>query len=535
VGSASTTPWTRFYDEVVVNDAWPRELWSLAVGDALARHLSGSSPLLTSFRRETDELVTLAGRGPTTYREERRLGELETELRQLAAQADHEIREAKRSSAAGAAGSARARRQRLERVAPQAPGLGAASVAGAVLVAGGLIGAGVVATLYVYDLRLQREVQLALEPERAAVQELIADAEERLDERIAEAGAERATAAAIRRDLAADAASLREKINASLAEMTALREEAAVDVDQLLARRSADVEQVLDRWKLRGDALGRGLDEVSADLANLEARLPDVRQSLVQLGARVDEGRAGYQALEAELASLRESTAGIGAKAEAERTALEGQIEDRQRALAGLDEQIAALEGAIASSRERVEQLEQGLQDTLVTAEARAERLQTVATQADDAGAKMAALLEQGERDAARLQADVSSDLDAILSETAEKADRAVLRSEDVLRRGENQALRQIGTGGQEAVQAIEAARQNQLARLSDEVEATRVEIEQTRAGLIASWQRMDALVAERYDEFLTDLDDHTATLDAQLRALEDAAAVQRVSTEDQQ
>jgi chromosome segregation ATPase len=419
--------------------------------------------------------------------------------------------------------------------ASHAPGFGGAAVAGAVLVAGGLLGAGVVATLYIYDLRLQREIELALEPQLVAVKDLIGEAEQNLDDRIAEAGAERATAAAIRRDLEADAASLRKRMNDSLAQMTALREEAAVGVEQMLDTRSADVEQVLDRMKRRGDALGRGLDDVSADLADLEARLPDVRQGLDQLGQQIEAGQAGYQAAEADLASLQATTAGLGAKADAERVALEGQIEAQRRALASLEDQIGELEGAVESSRERIGGLEQGLQDTLLTAEARLEQLETAVRTADGASAEVTGLLDQSERDAARLEADLARQLDAILSETAEKADLAVLRSEDVLRRAENQALRQIGSGGEEAVQAVDEARRNQLARLSGEVEATRVEIEQTRAGLIASWQRMDALVAERYDELLTELDDYTATLDARVQALEDAAAVQRVSTEDQQ
>lgn len=538
VGSVSATPWTRFYDEVVVSDAWPRELWSLAVGDALTRQLPASSPLVASFRETADELDAIAASGPSTYREERRMEELEARLRSLAEQADGEIRGGGRSTTdalAPRAGAPRARVAKRSDLAPHLPGFGGATVAGAVLVAGGLIGAGVAATLYIYDLRLQREIELALQPQLAAVRDLVAEAEQNLDARIAEAGAERATAAAIRRELEADAASLRKRMNDSLAQMTALREEAAVGVEQMLDNRSADVEQVLARMKRRGDALGRGLDDVSADLADLEVRLPEVRVGLTRLGGRIEEGEADYQATEAELASLQASADGLGAKADAERAELEGQIEAQRRALASLDDQITELEGAVESSRERIRGLEQGLQDTLLTAEARLERLEAATREADGTRAEMAGLLEQGERDAARREADVGRQLDAILSETAEKADLAMLRSEDVLRRAENQALRQIGSGGEEAVQAVDEARRGQLASLSDEVEATRVEIQQTRAGLIASWQRMDALVAERYDELLTELDGYTTVLDARMEALEDPAAVQRVSTEDQQ
>lgn len=530
MGSVSATSWTRFYDAVVVNDAWPRQLWSLAVGDALAQQLAETSPLVTAFRRHTDELLAIEQRGPATYREERRLAELEAQLRTLAEEADSEIRGGSSSASAGA----RVAASRRSMLAGPRPAFGSSfGVAAVVLVAGGLLGASVVATLYVYDQRLRRQIEVALEPHLTATRDLIAEAEERLDERIAEAGAERATAAAIRRDLEADAASLRKKIADSLND---LREASAGNVTRPLETRADGAEQAMARMKIRGEALGRGLDEVSADLASLETRLPEMRQSVARLGEQVEQGRAGYRTAEQEIEALQALAAGLGAKATDERTAIEAQIEAQRQALDVLDEQIAALKGAVDSSSERIGQLEGGMQEALTAAESRLERLETAAREADGTSAAMTALLERAESVASRLETEMARQLDTILTETTEQADLAMLRSEDVLRRAENQALRQIGAGGEEAAQAVSDARQGQLARLSDEVEATRVEIEQTRAGLIASWQRMDALVAERYDQLLSELDDHAATLDAQIERVDAAGGpeVRRVSDSEQ-
>ena len=60
-------------------------------------------------------------------------------------------------------------------------------------------------------------------------------------------------------------------------------------------------------------------------------------------------------------------------------------------------------------------------------------------------------------------------------------------------------------------------AREAQLAELAERVSATQLELEQTRAALLAGWQRMDQAMAERQSQVLAGLDDYASTIETRV------------------
>lgn len=551
------TSWAHFYEDVTSRETWPRELWTLAVGDALERELSETSPLVVEFKDAVRELEAIEQRGRTTYRDERRAGELELRLQALLREADAAIR-AKNGldPARGSSGdpaqdlsseTADEARSELEQpgvtmeatTSSETSGtrarLGPAAIGGGAAVCGLLLGAGMMALLDPGDRRIDKRIEQALESRLAGTERAIADVEERLEARVADVGAERATTAAIQKDLEARASQIRTMVERSIAQIQEVSQASIEDLERRLDLRNDEVRQSVARLNERSAALSRGLDEVSADLAGIEGSLPGVQGRLLALDQSVRQGEEGIKLVSAEIEALKGLGLEMVAGAEEERAALELQMLSQQKELEALDRQIVALKGAVESAMERTRGFNQTMEETIADAEARADDLEVMTRAFDANRAEMKEVLDRTRRETRGLHADAASRLDTMLSKTAERADLAVLRSEDVLRRAETQALRRIEASGDDAIDALANARVERLADLSDEVQATRVEIEQTRAGLIASWQRMDALVAERHDELLAELDEYEQAMERRLRDLRQdgiGPGLQRASSE---
>lgn len=280
----------------------------------------------------------------------------------------------------------------------------------------------------------------------------------------------------------------------------------------------------------------RGLDEVSADLASLEGRLPEVQRELEALDRTIAGGHEHARDVAGEIEALKGVGLQLVAGAEERRASLDAMMRAQQQALQALDERISALDAAVDGAMERTRGLNRAMAERVVDAEGRAAELEGMLEAFEATRSEMARQLDQTRRDTSRLRADVAARLDDILDRTAERADLTVLRSEDVLRRAETQALGNLETSTDEALDVIAEARAKRLADLAQEIQATRIELEQTRAGLIASWQRMDALVAERQDELLSELDDYRASLEQELGDLKAGGpevSLQRASSED--
>ena len=88
---AKVRAWQRFRDRVVSNRNWPRGLWLAAVEDALTAALGADSRLLADYRADVGELLRLERAARGTYQDERRVAELEGQIKHLIELADETI------------------------------------------------------------------------------------------------------------------------------------------------------------------------------------------------------------------------------------------------------------------------------------------------------------------------------------------------------------------------------------------------------------------------------------------------------------
>jgi len=87
-------------------------------------------------------------------------------------------------------------------------------------------------------------------------------------------------------------------------------------------------------------------------------------------------------------------------------------------------------------------------------------------------------------------------------------------------RRAEGEVVRRVDVAGAAALEAVAKERAAKLAALAEQVAASQRELEQTRADLLESWQRMDQSVSERQSAVLTSLDGYADTIGVRVEEL---------------
>ena len=92
-----------------------------------------------------------------------------------------------------------------------------------------------------------------------------------------------------------------------------------------------------------------------------------------------------------------------------------------------------------------------------------------------------------------------------------------MLRGEDVARRAQVEIDRRVVSESKKALEALAQAREQQLAVLAERGSAAQHELEQTRAGLLAGWHRMDQTLVERQDQVLAGLDRYASTIETRV------------------
>ena len=134
-----------------------------------------------------------------------------------------------------------------------------------------------------------------------------------------------------------------------------------------------------------------------------------------------------------------------------------------------------------------------------------------------DVGAQVAELMAGAEAEVAAAQQAMRQRIDQMLTDLAGQADLAVLRGQDVVRRAQAEIDRRVASESEKALGALAQAREAQLAELAERVSAAQLELEQTRAALLAGWQRMDQAMVERQDQVLAGLDDYASTIETRV------------------
>lgn len=522
--------WIRFYEEVVVAGGdWPAEAWFAAVGDAMAAALPADSQLLDLYREKVRTLLALEQKEDSGPDEARRIAELEREIQRLIGNADEAIRS---SSESGSNDGRRGNQLVKVPFMPRARTGGMARLTLQTVLGLVVIGAGLLGALYLYDSRLALRVASEVEGYVGDVRSSVSDLERQLAQRIMEERAERVRLEEKRSELEAGMDAMTGRMDEHLATMVDLRQAAMADLERRLDEESGEVVELLDRLETRAVTLGQGFDQVSQDLRDLQGRVPEISQLLARLSSQAEQGEAAFSEVLQRVSALQSIGPDLSAVAGEARRDLADAVAREHARLEELAQQIAALEERFADSGERLEEVHSSLDASVSLASEDRARLEQAIREIRAADGVLAQMRQTAQAEIERLRDDMRQQMDALLAETAGRAEHALERGDEVLALALDDARARIDVAGDDAVGTLGAARERELATLAQEVAATRAELDRTRQDLVESWRQMDEAAARRQAELMRELDTYGTAMEARVEDLLDALGVEVAATQ---
>lgn len=503
---AQVAAWQRCREQVLSSTDWPRGLWFAAVEDALRRTFGADSPLLADYRADVAELRRLERAASGSYHDEQRMAQLEAQIGALVRRADESVPDA----ADEPLQPRRTERPRRMRWHP------AGTLAAGVLIF--LTGAGGAAVYY--EMRLMAQVEQQLERLSMRTDDQIAALRSDLERQFATTRDLNDKLSGLHAELDANVDSFGRAMVESLESMTRLSEDTVAALERRLLAEDEGVNQALSRLRVRAGALGQELGAVDRDVAALERRLPELSAAFERLSAglaRIEEAVA-RATKDAEMVRARapEMLQWLASAQEA----LEGELNDRRARLGEADAAISTLETHTRAARERLQAASAGLDGDLHDIAERRAKLEAELTALGAGRQQVDSLLNDAAAGIATAQQELADQIAAVLAQLAEKADLAVLRGEDVMRRAEAATLRRFEAAGEQMLETLGEARDRQLAALADRIAAARREVETTQADLFDRWERLDQSVAERQGEVLASLDGYARTIETHIEDL---------------
>ena len=510
---AKAAMWQRFYDRVLSDKSWPRELWFAAVEDALKAALPQGSRLVEDFQTDVAELTRLERAASGSYHDEKRIGQLEAQIGRLLDIADQTIRQA-----------AAEPERRPEQ--PARPRWGLSRALAALGVATLLVGAGWSGATYYYEFRLAGQVERQLQPYvedlRATLGEVQADltarreATNRLSRRLS----------TLQDELTAKAQLFDAMLQGSRQDLVTLREEVVADLEQRLLEESGDVVRTLGSLRQRADGLGRGFDEVGKTLSTLRERVPDLGQGINGLAEHIAATEQAFERTASQMAGLAGRTARPAGWSPGDPRATPDPGGERSVPLGELSTQIAQLKGEVDRSRQSIEQLHGLLDHSLERAKLDGMALETAVREARSAERQLGELMTHVTAAVETTHHAMQVKIEQVLVGLAEQADRALQQSEDTLHQAEAEASHKVGQAGEQALAEVERSGEEQLAALAIGAGAMRAELDEARAGLLARWEHADQDVNERQTELMADLDRYAEVLEARVQEFLEAVEV---------
>jgi DNA repair exonuclease SbcCD ATPase subunit len=505
--------WARFFDDVVSRSAdWPRELWLVAVEDALSAALPAHSGLLEAFRRDHDEVRQLELAANGSVEDARRLEQLESQIERLIGLADGIIR---RSEPVEAESSVRHDHH-------GSWGRAVAGLVAMLLVIGGGIGVG-------YRMQAGFEEQLAQMQERHDRQLAMLRSElgsrvaatERMQDRFGELHAE----------LRSNVDDFSALMTESVTSMLTLGNSAIDELERRLTGQGSEIGKILDRSRERATSFDEGLDRLGDQLVALGRRVAALRPDLDRLEGELSEARADLGQAVAEVGAVADLAPELAAWTERERAGLETEVGDQRAALALLATEISTFEDGMTRSRALMGGFDQEVAESLARAKQDSAALEAAAEDARAIERSIDGLQDAAAARLANREQEVQQEMDQLLTALADKADLAVQHSEDVMQRATTEAQRRIEAEAETSAAALAEQRAAWLTELTELAAAARTEVEQTRSSLVLSWQRMDQTVGERQARVLADLDRHAGDLEDRVRAFVEALDVMVAQT----
>jgi chromosome segregation ATPase len=511
MASVTHESWEQFYDRVVVGGGkWPRGLWFAAVEDALRAALPAHSPLLAHYRQDVGELAEIERAGAASHHDTTRVQQLEAEIKRLIGIADQSIRESAD--------------QQPARGQPRIGFWLAALTLGIIMFCGALLGA-----TYYLQQRATERMRLDVAALQQRLMEQAAGQRSALELRIRSVDRIKENFLALQGELRANVDEFNKLMSASLRSLSSVGDSAIADLERQVLERESGTAAASSRLRERAATLERQLDQVDGSLSLLARRLPDLDHGVNRLAERLEAATAGFQRVEDQVATIQAQAPELALWLEGQRQALAQDIERRGAGLRELGAEIAALQGALEDSRGQLVDVAGALEADLARVKQQGQEFEQALDQVRAAGQQASALGREVDAELRTVQGTVQEKVDALLSDLGAQAERAALRSDEIVQRAEAEAARRLEAATQEAIDALQQAHAAQLAELKTWASQVQAELERTRAALEAGWRDMNDTVAERQSKALSDLDQYAAALEVRvqefLKALDVIAA----------
>jgi hypothetical protein len=200
--------------------------------------------------------------------------------------------------------------------------------------------------------------------------------------------------------------------------------------------------------------------------------------------------------------------------------------------LSEIGAKVGEFESEVGQSRELLQELNRTLDQGLQRAKLDGEALETATQDVRDAEQRVAELMAGVEAKVEAAQLGMRQKIEQLLSGLAAKADLAVLRGHDMIGRAQSEIDRKVEAASEKAFDDLAKTRETQLALLAARISATQRDLEQTRAALVVSWQRMDQNMAERQSRVLAGLDAYASAIEARVEEFLNALDVMVVRTD---
>jgi chromosome segregation ATPase len=511
MASVTHESWEQFYDRVVVRGGkWPRSLWFAAVEDALRAALPAQSPLLAQYRKDIGELAEIERAGAASHHDTTRLQQLEAEIKRLIGIADQSIRES--------ADQPPARSQtRL------GFWLGALTL-GVIMFCGALLGA-----TYYLQQRATERMQLDIAALQQRLMEQAAGQRSALELRIRSVDRVKEELLALQAELRANVDEFNKLMSASLRSLSTVGDSAIAGLERQAQGPDRESTETSNSLRARAATLQRQLDQIDGSLNMLAQRLPELDSGVNRLAERLGTTAAGLERVEAQVATIQAQAPELALWFEGKRQALAQDLEGRGASLGELGTEITGLRDTLEDSRGQLVDISTSLEADLARVKQQGVDLEQALGRVRATEQQASTLVSQVDAEFKTVQDTVRAKADALLSELAEEARRAEVRSQEIVQRLEAEAAGRLETATAQTIDGLNQAHEAQLAELKKRASEVQAELEQTRTALVAGWRGLDAAVAERQSKALTDLDQYALTLEARvqefLKALDVIAA----------
>jgi chromosome segregation ATPase len=316
----------------------------------------------------------------------------------------------------------------------------------------------------------------------------------------------------------------------SVRSITALSDNLIAELE--LSAEGGGVSESIRLLRARADELAQGLDEVGLELVSLESHMPELRDEVLRMSTGVQRMATDFERVEVELDAVKARGPELTAWLAGQKDDLEQALQNGRRALSEIGAKVGEFESEVGQSRELLQELNRTLDQGLQQAKLDGVALETAVQGMRETEQQVAGLVAGVEANVEAAQLAMREKIEQLLSGLAETADLAVLRGRDVIGRAQSEIDRKVEGASRKALDDLAKARETQFALLAARISAAQRELEQTRAALVVSWQRMDQTMAERQSRVLAGLDSYASTIEARVEEFLNALDVMVAGTD---